>query len=146
MGNIIKINGAELLKQLKATGQSIEKISVYVLNRGKGFIYDACRNNKIEEDLLDALRGMYDISKENIVAVSEQKEKQQENKNDENLIIYANGIEKLLREILAEQKNTNIKLNELILRVNNLNSFNKQIHESVEKIERNSKFMIGKRD
>lgn len=142
MGNIVKINGAELLKQLKATGQSIEKISVYVLNRGKGFVYDACRNNKIDEDLLDALRGMYDISKEDIVAVSEQ----QENKTDENLVIYANGIEKLLREILAEQKNTNIKLNELILRVNSLNSFNKQIHESVEKIERNSKFMIGKRD
>ena len=139
----IKINVTLLDKNIRDNENgnfNQAKISKFVMGKGDTYYSEMLKNGTVAEEVLDRVCEYYDLSKEDYIVTKEtvQKEIQQkaDTQNYENLIVLLTGIDKSLKEILAQQKSTNFLLGELKTNATNDNKFSKEIIQKLENLEK----------
>ena len=135
----IKINAELLDKQIKSLeGDKFDpkKVSEFIMSRGDTYYSKSIKDGAMALDALEKLCKYYDLDKKDYIITDQQEkqevQKQVDNTNYENMLIAFGNVDKLLREILAQQKSTNYILGELR---NNLIISNKNQKDIVNKLE-----------
>lgn len=143
----IKINVALLDKNIRAIENgnfNQAKISKFVMGKCSTYYSEMLKNGTIAEEVLDRVCEYYDLTKKDYIITEEdvQKEIQQkaDTQNYENLIVLLTGIDKALKEILAQQKSTNFLLGELKTNAANDNKFSKEIIQKLENLEKRQRY------
>ena len=143
----IKINVTLLDKNIRDNENgnfNQAKISKFVMGKGDTYYSEMLKNGTVAEEVLDRVCEYYDLTKKDYIITEEdvQKEIQQkaDTQNYENLIVLLTGIDKTLKEILAQQKSTNFLLGELKTNAANDNKFSKEIIQKLENLEKRQRY------
>ena len=143
----IKINVTLLDKNIRAIENgnfNQAKISKFVMGKGDTYYSEMLKNGTVAEEVLDRVCEYYDLSKEDYIVTKEtvQKEIQQkaDTQNYENLIVLLTGIDKTLKELLAQQKSNNYMLQQIQTYMANENKFSKDIITILDKQEKRSRY------
>ena len=124
------------------------KVSKFVMGKGSTYYCEAIKSGTLNPEVLDRVCEYYEFTKEDYLVTDETKkvqiQKQADTMNYENVILLLTGIDKTLKELLAQQKSTNYSLNELRNAVFNTNKNSKDILEKLENIEKRGSRHVNK--
>lgn len=147
----IKINGELLDKQVKSIeGDKFDpkKVSEFIMSKGDTYYAKSIKDGTMSADALDKLCKYYDLNKKDYIITEAQAkqevQKQVDNINHENLLIALGNIDKLLREMLAQQKSTNYILGEMRNSMITFGKNQKDMISKLESIEKKGNMRYGK--
>lgn len=139
----IKFNGELLdkkIKEIEKDSFNQGKVSIYIMGKGRSYYCDCIKNGTIAESVLDRVCTYYEFDKKEFIVTEETVKKDIQEKADtqnyENVIILLQGIDRTLKELLAQQKSTNYLLGELKTSAMNDTKNSKDILGKLENLEK----------
>ena len=143
----LKINVTLLDKNIreKENGNfNQSKISKFVMGKGETYYSEMLKNGTVAEEVLDRVCEYYELTKKDYLITEETVKKEIQQKADtqnyENLIVLLTGIDKTLKELLAQQKSNNYMLQQIQTYMANENKFSKDIITILDKQEKRSRY------
>lgn len=131
------------IKKLEGSRYSQAKISEIIMGNGSTYFSNAINRELISEESLKKVCSFYNLNiADYIITEKDKKEamkKEVDSTNFENILVHLAAINKLMAELLAQQKSTNYMLGQMTDKIQMIQKSSKEINDKVDSSQNRSR-------